>query len=150
MYSIGALGIKSNNYAACIAMYIHVIFEDLEPILQTVPGDLKSRGLQLCTDGLAAARQNIAAAKHGLETSAKTLTTGVALRRHSWLRTMSLLPDTKAAIEDLPFDGKGLFHASTDTTLQDIDKNLKTSRTLGVSHTQQLYKPYQTFTKPWQ
>lgn len=150
LYSTGALGIKSNNYAACLSCYIHAIFEDLEPILQTVSTDLKPKALQLCADGLAAARQTIATARHGLETSAKTLTTGVAIRRHSWLRVTSLLPDSKAAIEDLPFDGEGLFHASTDSTLQEIDKNLKASRTLGFSHQQQQYRPRQTYTKPWQ
>lgn len=149
LYSMGALGIKSNNYAACFSRFIHAVFEDLEPILHTVPADLKPKALQLCADGLAAARQNIATAKHGLETAAKTLTTGVALRRHSWLCATSLLPDSKSAIEDLPFDGVGLFHASTDSTLQEIDKNLKTSRTLGVSQQQRAYKPRRSFTKQW-
>lgn len=73
LYSTGALGIKSNNYAACISRNIHAIFEDLEPILQMVPGELKSRGLLLCADDLTAAQQNIATAKHSLETSEKTL-----------------------------------------------------------------------------
>lgn len=83
LYSVGALGIKSNNYAACFSRYIHTVFEDLEPILQTLPPELKPKALQLCADGAAATRQNIATARHGLETSSKTLTTGVALRRHS-------------------------------------------------------------------
>lgn len=77
------------------------------------------------------------------------LTTGVALHRHSWLRATTLLSDSKAAIEDLPFDGLGLFHASTEATLQDIDKNIKTSRTLGVSQHQRQYKPRHSYSKQW-
>lgn len=90
----------------------------------------------MCADGLAAAKQQITSVKHTLETAAKTLTTVVALRRHSWLGSTSLSFATRALTEDLPFDRSGLFHFSTDATLQDLNKNIKTSRTLGVSTVQ--------------
>lgn len=39
----------------------------------------------------------------------------------------------KSIIEDLSFKGEGLFSITTDTVLQEMDKSLKASRTLGVS-----------------
>lgn len=83
LYSIGALGIKSCNYEAYIARFIHSVFEDLSPLLQLILEDSRQRALHLCSDGLSAAKQGIATACHILETSAKTLTTAVAIRRHS-------------------------------------------------------------------
>lgn len=100
MYS-GALGIKSGNYATGISRFIHAIFEDLDPYLKLILEESRTRALQLCADALAAAKHNITVARHGLETAATTLTTGLALRRHSWLRVTSLMQDTKLTIEDL-------------------------------------------------
>lgn len=149
LYSTGALGIKSCNYVVCMSHYIHSIFKDLIPVICAVPDDLKQWALQLCRDAMAVIKQNITSAWHNLETSAKTLTTTVALHRHSWLRATSLKPGTKAAIEDLPFDGIGLLHASTDATLQETDKNIKTSQTLGVTTSQCQYKQHQPYSRPW-
>lgn len=51
---------------------------------------------------------------------------------------------------DLPFDGLGLFNASTNATMQEIDKNIKTSRTLGVaSSSYRQYKPRQSYSRQW-
>lgn len=41
---------------------------------------------------------------------------------------------TNVLLEDLPFDGQGHFNASTDSTLQEMDKGIKASRTLGIPH----------------
>lgn len=149
LYSIGALGIKSCDYEVYIARCIHSVFEDLSLLLQLIPEDSRQRAVLLCSKGLLAAKQSIAIARHTLEMSAKTLTTAVAIQRHSWLRSTSLSQEAKSAIEDLPFDGSGLFSASTDTTLQEIDKNIKTSRTLGVSSSYRTYRPRQSYGRPW-
>lgn len=125
LYSIGALGIKSCDYEAYIARFIHSVFEDLTPLLQLIPEDSRQRALHLCADGLSAAKQSITTSRHTMETSAKTLTTAVAIQRHYWLRSTTLSQEAKFAIEDLPFDGTGLFNASTDAMLQEIDKKLK-------------------------
>ncbi|KAL8173140.1 UNVERIFIED_CONTAM: hypothetical protein K2H54_040593 [Gekko kuhli] len=57
--------------------------------------------------------------------------TGIALRRHAWLRTAHLPDDIKAKVEDLPFDGEGLFHTTTDQYLTSIDDSRKTAKRLG-------------------
>ncbi|KAL8163712.1 UNVERIFIED_CONTAM: hypothetical protein K2H54_034570 [Gekko kuhli] len=59
------------------------------------------------------------------------LATGIALRRHAWLRTAHLPDDIKAKVEDLPFDGEGLFHTTTDQYLTSIDDSRKTAKRLG-------------------
>lgn len=106
LYSVGALGIKSCNYMACMAHYIHAIFEDL-----------MIRSQALCRRPCWGKTRS-KSAEHTLETSPKMLTTAVAIRRHSWLNSSSLALGMKSLVEDLPFDGLGLFKANTDIILQ--------------------------------
>lgn len=73
------------------------------------------------------------ALKHVLDLFAKTVTSAVSLCRHAWLRSMDLQLDTKWLIEDLPFEGDGLFSNSADSVLQEMDKSIMVSRTLGAS-----------------
>lgn len=148
-YSSGALGIKASNYSACIARYIHAIFEDLSDVIPSLSDDKRRKLLQLQSAGLAAAKQEIATSKHLLEAASKTLATAVALRRHSWLRSTHLQPDTKAVIEDLPFDGLGLFNAATDTTLQERDKTIKVSKSLGISAPQKGQRSRSSSGRSW-
>lgn len=112
---------------ACMSRYNHAITEGLLQVIHALPDNKKRRALQLCGDGLAASKQNITSARHTLEMAAKTLTTSIAPQRHSWLRATNLQLDTRGVIEDLPFDGFGLFHGTTDSSLQEIDKTIKMS-----------------------
>lgn len=132
-YSTGALAIKASNYLACISRFLFAILEDFSPILPLLPDDVKAKALQMQADGIAASKQLIATSKHVLESSARTLSTAVALRRFGWLRSTALSSYTKAIIEDLAFDGLGLFNAETDATLRRLDKDIKASRSLGIS-----------------
>lgn len=111
------------------------------PYFSALPAENRDRLLQLSADGLVAAKQEISYAKHTLEASARMLTTTVAIRHHSWLITTNLPYDTRGLIEDMPFNGSGLFHANIDATLQDLDRSIKMSKTLGVSATSRPRRP---------
>ncbi|KAL8177421.1 UNVERIFIED_CONTAM: hypothetical protein K2H54_004478 [Gekko kuhli] len=63
------------------------------------------------------------------------MATAVTLRRHAWLRSALLQTDIKQRTEDLPFDGCGLFHKTTDDALRDADESRRRARNL-VVHTQ--------------
>lgn len=52
LYLAGPLGIKSCNYIVCMDCFIHVIFEDIAPYLNNLPGDQKC----LHSDGLVPAK----------------------------------------------------------------------------------------------
>lgn len=147
-YATSSLGIKASNYLACMARFVYVILDDLTPFLQRLPEDLRAQALQLQSDGLAAIRQQLNTTKHILEALARTLSSSVAMRRFAWLRTTALPHDTRTLIEDLPYDGQGLFHADTDTTLRRLDKNIKASKALGVSSFLKPYPKRQSYW-PW-
>lgn len=59
---------------------------------------------------------------------AETLMSAVTLRCYTWLRSTALQQDTKAYIEDLSFEGEGLFSTIIDIVLQELDESIKTSR----------------------
>lgn len=59
----------------------------------------------------------------------KKPTSTVCLRCHAWLRSTDLQQNSKSLIEDLPFEGKGLFSNIMNSILQDLDKSIIVSRT---------------------
>lgn len=63
-YATGALGIKACNYLACMARFLYAIFKDFSAVIPHLPDDLRSRVLQLQSDGLAVARQQVNMTKH--------------------------------------------------------------------------------------
>lgn len=79
------------------------------------------------------AKQQLTAAHHSLDASARTIASGVALRHHAWLRTSSFPYDSRAFIEDLPFDGDRLFHSTTDNAIQELDKTIKATKNIRFS-----------------
>lgn len=83
LYSAGSLRIKSCNYMACMARYIYAIFDYMAPHLSSLPTAQREHLQRLSSEGMLAAKQEIAYAKNTLESAAKTLTTTVALHRHS-------------------------------------------------------------------
>lgn len=62
-----------------------------------------------------------------------TLSSAEALCHHSCLQTTILPLDTWCLVEDMAFEGKGIFQSETDLKLHRMDKNIKASRTLEVS-----------------
>lgn len=101
-YSSGALGIKAYNYLSCMDRYIHAIFKDLTEYLPLIPKDKRAKALQLHSEGLAAAKQEIISSKHPLEVVAKPLKTAVAFPLRSWLRATHLPFDTRALWKACP------------------------------------------------
>lgn len=84
--------------------------------------DSHARGFALQSNWLAMTKQLISSAKHVLETSACTLSTSIALRRFAWLHGTTF--DMRALVEDMAFDGQGLFNVETDSALCRLEKDI--------------------------
>lgn len=122
-YSLGALGITS--YMACVAWYSYALWERLLDILELLPDDKHTKCWFLQKYGMQLGKQLLVSAKYVLDLFAKMVTSALSLRRHAWLCSMDLQLDAKSIIEDLHFEGEGLFSATTDSVLQEIDKSIK-------------------------
>ena len=85
--------------------------------LQSAQGEYKSRGLTFHQEAMAVVRQERIIARHVIEAASKHMATAIALRRYAWLCSARILDDSYIRIEDLPFDGVGLFNTRTNEIL---------------------------------
>ena len=69
-------------------------------------------------EGLSVAKQQMISSKHTVDATSKSMASSVAHWHFSWLR--GLAEDACARIEDLPYDGVGLFNAEMDNILENI------------------------------
>lgn len=132
-YKVGTLGFCSTTYSAFMGRYQCYLWDQLTHIFGSLQAEVRERAHWLQKESMALAKQQLTAAWHSLDTYAKTVTLAVALHCHLELRSSTFPYNTRAYIEDLPFDGDGLFSSSTNLVLQDVDKSTKTSRTLSIS-----------------
>ena len=59
-------------------------------------------------------------------------TSSIALRRHAWLRSSGITEDARSCIEELPFNGSGLFNEKTDELMGNLHKIRKTAKSLFI------------------
>lgn len=104
----------------------------LGAIFGSLPDDKLSISRCLQKEGMLIAKQQLNSSKYTLDTFAKTITSATTLRQHAWLCTTSLQTDMFIYWKST-FDSEGLFHATTDAILQEMDKNIKASGNLSVS-----------------
>lgn len=72
-------------------------------------------------------KQEHIVARHVVDASSKQATTAIALRYHAWLRAATLPDDARLRIEDMPFDGVGLFNVKTDEVLKEHQQIKRTA-----------------------
>ncbi|KAJ7344306.1 hypothetical protein JRQ81_000256 [Phrynocephalus forsythii] len=88
----------------------------------------KSKLLSYHNEVLSLIDYHTIAARHVADAASKQIVTAVHLRRHAWLHTATITDDARDRIEDSPFDGEGLFAATTNELLDNILKMRKTAR----------------------
>ena len=71
--------------------------------------------------------------KHQADCDAKVMVGAVTLRRHAWLCSSGLTKETHTRIEDLPFDGVGLFNAKTDEAMDNLQKARNMAKRMGFA-----------------
>ncbi|XP_042300635.1 uncharacterized protein LOC121918688 [Sceloporus undulatus] len=71
----------------------------------------------------------------------------LALRRHAWLRGSDLNANVKSAIEDMPLDSTGLFHADTDERLNRKFRMKAAAKKHGMSSAP--ISPFRRRHRPW-
>ncbi|XP_042333376.1 uncharacterized protein LOC121935669 [Sceloporus undulatus] len=124
LYSSAALICKISNYDACMSAYQYKLWENLTPFLNMLGEENRRVASLLQSEGLKLAKQQILTSRHIADCGANMLTGAVSLRRHAWLQNSGLSDRARWLIEDLPFDGVGLFNADTDAKLEHLHKML--------------------------
>lgn len=118
VYSASALGVKVANYQAAMSAYHLFLWKKMQPLLLSLPEDKRAQALAIQQEARSLATYQLYSARHSTDCAAKSLSAAVALRRHAWLKSTAIDDYFKAEIEDLPFDGEGVFNGKTDEALK--------------------------------
>ncbi|XP_060116188.1 uncharacterized protein LOC132587820 [Heteronotia binoei] len=133
MYTSAALTLRIANFNAITGRYQVFLWERIMQHLDTLPDDKRSLVRMLQAEGIKIGKQQINAARHLADTASRAMASAVVLRRHSWLQATAASSYIKAKVEDLPFEGTGLFSTQTDEVLHQIRKNKLIARALGIT-----------------
>ncbi|XP_044851192.1 voltage-dependent P/Q-type calcium channel subunit alpha-1A-like [Mauremys mutica] len=132
VYSAGGLQLRIANQLALLARYAFDIFVSLAKYSELIPAASRQEFSALVEEGRKASRSSIQAALDSADSGARTLASGVTMRRISWLQSSILLPEVQYTLQDLPFETHGLFSEKTDSRIQTLKDGRVAIRTLGM------------------
>ncbi|EMP27763.1 hypothetical protein UY3_15155, partial [Chelonia mydas] len=81
---------------------------------ELVPLESREEFGALVEEGKTVAQTSLQASLDTVDSAARILSSGIAMRRISWLQASGLPPELQQTLQDLPFDGEGLFSDMTD------------------------------------
>lgn len=132
IYSAGGLQLRIANQSALLARYTYEMLLSLSKFADLVPASSRQEFTALLEDGKKSARSSIQAALDSADSGARTLASGVTMRRISWLQSSTLAPEVQYSLQDLPFETHGLFSEKTDARIQTLKDGRVAIRTLGM------------------
>ena len=137
VYSAAALGLRVAAYQAAMARYQILLWDKMWAVCEELPDERKNLARAFHQEAVRLSHLQLTTTQHGTDCAAKAMVSGVAMRRHAWLRSAGLPVESRSRIEDLPFDGEGLFNAETDSTMDTVQKAKATARKMGLGQPQQ-------------
>ncbi|XP_042299923.1 uncharacterized protein LOC121917874 [Sceloporus undulatus] len=138
---------KAINYNACMGAYIQALMEGISPIVPDVPDEVQRRLVEIRDEAHSIGNWIITASRNVADCAGRGMAASLALRRHAWLRGSDLNANVKSAIEDMPLDGTGLFHADTDERLNRKFRMKAAAKKHGMSTTP--ISPFRRRHRPW-
>ncbi|EMP27115.1 hypothetical protein UY3_15800, partial [Chelonia mydas] len=109
IYSTASLQFQVTNHQALLGQYNFNLWDSLhkfkDSMLQEVAQDFGA----LVEEGTAATQCSLQMAWDVADSAARVVTSVVVMRLSSWLQIAGLSQEMQSSIQDLPFDGLGLF-----------------------------------------
>ena len=137
VYSAAALGLRVAAYQATMARYQVLLWQKMASVCDSLPDDRRDLARAFHQEATRLSHLQLATTQHEADCAAKAMVSGVAIRRHAWLRSAGLSVESRSRIEDLPFDRVGLLNAETDSTMDTVQKAKATARKMGMAQPQQ-------------
>ncbi|XP_044860104.1 GTPase IMAP family member 8-like [Mauremys mutica] len=138
VYSAGGLQMRIGNQLVLLARYVFDILTSLDKFSDLLPSTSHQDFTTMLEEGRRSSRSSITAALDVADSGARTLASGVTMRRIAWLQSSTLPPEVQYTLQDLPFDTKGLFSEKTDSWIQSLKDGRVAIRTLGPESSSQL------------
>ncbi|XP_065406172.1 uncharacterized protein LOC122174245 [Chrysemys picta bellii] len=132
VYSAGGLQLRAANQQALLSRYNFNSWNSMGKFKELVPQESREEFGALVEEGKKVARTSLQASLDIADSAARTLASGIAMQRTSWLQVSGLPPELQQTLQDLPFEGQGLFSEKTDSRLQSLKDSRTIMRSLGM------------------
>ncbi|KAF7248091.1 Rho guanine nucleotide exchange factor 5 [Varanus komodoensis] len=149
IYASMGLGLRISNYEATMVRYQYFLMQKLKSLTSNLPDQHMELVCMFTCKAMQLSIQQLNMARHHVDCDSRALVGAIALCHHAWLQLGSLPEETKRRVENMPFNGSGLFHAKTDDKLKNIHKvRLMARHTETPSqHQQEIKKRWQDYTE---
>ncbi|KAM9142552.1 meiosis 1 arrest protein [Pangshura tecta] len=107
VYLAGALQLRVANQQALFSRYNYNTWAEVGRFTELLPQDSRQEFTAFLEEGKKMARTSLQALLDAADSAARTLASGIAMRRISWLQVSNLPPELQYTIQDLPFDETG-------------------------------------------
>ncbi|KAF7241227.1 Transient receptor potential cation channel subfamily V member 6 [Varanus komodoensis] len=145
IYAAIGLGLWISNYEATMACYQFFLWQKIESLTAFFRDQQRELAHLFTGETMQLSRQQLNMAIHHVDCDSRALVGAVALSHHAWLRSSNLPQETKQRVENMPFDGSGLFNAKMDNKLENIQKaHLTTHRMENPSRQRRTWHGYKT------
>ncbi|EMP35559.1 Hepatocyte growth factor activator, partial [Chelonia mydas] len=125
VYSTGGFQLRIANQQAILSRYNFNSWNSMLKFKELMPMESREEFGAIVNEGKAVARTSLQASLDAADSAERTLSSGIVMRRSSWLQASVLPPEVQQTLQDLPFDGAGLFAEQIDSRLKDSWATLK-------------------------
>nr|XP_042705350.1 uncharacterized protein LOC122173627 [Chrysemys picta bellii] len=113
VYSSGGLQLRITNQQVILKRHNFNSWASVSKFKDSLPQGSQPEFAALVDEGKAVAKTSLQASLDSADTAARTIASGVVMRRSAWLQASGLPPEVQNTLQDLPFDGSGLFSDQT-------------------------------------
>ncbi|EMP24397.1 hypothetical protein UY3_18635 [Chelonia mydas] len=132
VYSSGGLQLSIANQQGILNRHNFNSWEAVGKFKDNLRQSSQQEFMALVDEGKAVAKTSLQASLDSADAAARTITSGVVMRCSAWLQESGLLPEVQITLQDLPFEGSGLFSDQTDTRLHSFKDSRATLKSLGM------------------
>ncbi|XP_065413298.1 uncharacterized protein LOC135973527 [Chrysemys picta bellii] len=142
VYSSGGLQLRIANQQAILNRHNFNSWASVSKFKDSLPPDAHHEFTALVDEGMAVAKTSLQASLDSADAAARTIASGVVMRRSAWLQASGLPPEVQTTLQDLPFEGSGLFSDQTDAGLHSLKDSRATLKSLGMHTPVTQRKPF--------
>ncbi|XP_065446569.1 serine/arginine repetitive matrix protein 2-like isoform X1 [Chrysemys picta bellii] len=142
VYSSGGLQLRIATQQAILNRHNFNSWASVAKFKASLPPDAHQEFTALVDEGMAVAKTSLQAALDSADAAARTIASGVVMRRSAWLQASGLPPEVQTTLQDLPFEGSGLFSDQTDARLHSLKDSRATLKSLGMHTPVMQRKPF--------
>ncbi|EMP42616.1 hypothetical protein UY3_00081 [Chelonia mydas] len=142
VYSSAGLQLRIANQQAILNRHNFNSWAAVGKFKDNLPQGSQQEFMTLVDEGKAVAKTSLQASLDSADLVARTIASGVVMRRSAWLQESGLPPEVQNTLQDLPFKGSGLFSDQTDTRLHSLKDSRATLKLLGMHTLVTQRKPF--------